>query len=184
MLAQFSASVANIRVPSSPIYRRLPIASVFTPSTSTTLVDAVRYLTTNQSGTLNLSRHGTQRLNLNDVVTATGTTSDPYAVATNDAIQMQIYQIVEALKFHLPYFGQRFYRLSTDAKSTTLNDATQVPGSPKTNPATPSGQTDASEIYYYKVAANLRDYIDNDLQPTVIDEGGTVHPHGQAGCRS
>ena len=146
---------------------------------STAMLDVLRYVTTNQSGTLNLTRHGTQRLNLNSVVPSPATASDPYAVASNDKIGTQVTQIVEALKFHLPYFGQRFYRLTTDAKTATLNDVTQVPGSPKTNPTTPSGQTDASEIYYYKVAANIRDYVDNDLQPTVIDEGGTVHPQGK-----
>ncbi len=134
----------------------------------------LRYLTTTQSGALNLTRHGTQRLNLNDVVPYT----DPNTVAATGTIQTQVNQIVQALKFHLPYFGERFYRLTTDLNPTTLNDNSQVPGSPKTSTATP-GSTDSSEIYYYKVAANIRDYIDTDTQPTIIQAGGAVYPAGK-----
>lgn len=125
----------------------------------------LRYLTTNQSGTLNLTRHGTQRLNLNAVVVSPST------------LQTHINQIVQTLKFHLPYFGQRFYRLTKDSSATTLNNNAQVPGSPKSAPAAVT--TDHSEIYYYKVAANIHDYIDSDTQPTIIDPGGTIHPPGK-----
>ena len=141
-------------------------ASAFTTAQS----DWLRYLTTNQSGTLNLTRHGTQRLNLNNVV--------PYTT-TVGTTQLQVDQIVQTLKFHLPYFGERFYRLTTDGKTTTLNDSSQVPGSPKAAPFVTGSNTDPSEIYYYKVAANIIDYMDADSQPTIIDPGGTIHPSGK-----
>ena len=139
---------------------------------STPLVDALRYVTTNQSGTLNLTRHGTPRLNLNAVVPYT----DPNVVTPTGVVQTQINQIVQTLKFHLPYFGQRFYRLSTDAGPATLNNSAQVPGSPKTDPSVTGNAVDHSEIYYYKVAANIRDYLDTDTQPTIINAGGMVAP--------
>ncbi len=149
-----------------------PAASPSPGASGTSLVDTIRYLTTSQSGALNLTRHGTQRLNLNDVVVAPAPGSDPTVPATQQTLQNEVNQIVQTLKFHLPYFGERFYRLTTDAAATTLNDATQVPGSPKSSPTTVGN--DHSEIYYYKVAANLIDYLDTDSQPTIIDSNGNV----------
>ena len=148
-----------------------------TPGSSSSLTDTIRYLVTTQSGTLNLTRHGTQRLNLNTVVPQ----MDPNTVTASNVIYDQIQEIVQSLKFHLPYLGQRFYRLTTDQKPATLNANAQVPGSPKTDPSLTSGAAtpDYSDIYYYKIAANIRDYIDTDTQPTLIDPGGTVHPTGK-----
>ena len=132
----------------------------------TPTAEGLRYLTTTQSGTLNLTRHGTQRLNLNNAVQT--------VVPTNTtAIQKQINQIVAALKFHLPNFGQRFYRLSTGTDGTTLNNATTVAS---TATLTSEGVGDPSLIYLYKVAANIRDYVDTDSQPTLVGAGGTVVP--------
>ena len=135
-------------------------------SFSTSTLDALRYLTTNQSGALNLTRHGTQRYNLNSLVTAT----DPNDVASKDVAQTQINRIVQTLKFHLPYFGQRFYRTSNATSSSVLNNASQVPGSP----VSAGLSSNHSNIYYYKVAANILDYIDPDSQPTMIDTSGLV----------
>ena len=120
-----------------------------------------RYLTTNQSSALNLSRHGSQRLNLNSTIS----TSKAPAV-----IQTQVDQLVQTLEYHLPNFGERFYRTN----SGRLNDATQVPGSPYSGTYNSPPANNHSQIYYYKVAANLRDYVDADSQPTMIGTGGTV----------
>ena len=121
---------------------------------STAAIDGLRYLTTTQSGSLNLTRHGTQRLNLN-----APTTID----AANPVTMPEIRKLVEAIRFHLPNWGQRFYRtvnpdpssLSTTQKGTSLNNSNDVPAG-------------NSEIYFYKTAANLRDYVDTDDQPTTI----------------
>ena len=143
-------------------------ASTFT----TPVADGLRYLTTTQSGALNLSRHGTQRLNLNATVTTVDLTQDS-ATATA-AIQKQVDQIVKALQFHLPNFSQRFYRTSSATDSATLN-ATQVVYNSTLKQELIG---DPNLIYFYKVAANLRDYIDGDAQPTLIQSGGAVYPIG------
>ena len=136
---------------------------------TTALIDGLRYLSTIHSGTLNLTRHGTQRVNLNTTVTNVDLAS-PTAVAS---IQKQIDQIVQTLKFHLPNFGQRFYRTSAATDATTLNNATMVN---QTATLQGEGIGDPTQIYLYKVAANLRDYLDSDCQPTLIAAGGTVVP--------
>lgn len=129
------------------------------------VVDALRYLTTTQSGTLNYTRHGTQRLNLNDILpkpTVPLSETPQTAAVTQNAVD----QIVETIKFHLPDFGQRFYRTSTATDSATLN-ARQV--------AAIAGLSgDPATIYLYKLAANICDYLDTDSQPTMILAGGTV----------
>ena len=125
------------------------------PAFTSSLIDAVRYSSTTQSGTLNFTRQGTQRLNLNGLY-GTGLVNLP---ASRDAIQSAVDQIVETLKFHLPNFGQRFYRTSFGTDSTTLNAKQVVANSPGSDHAT---------IYLYKVAANICDYIDTDSQPTMI----------------
>ncbi len=133
------------------IAHALPVSS---PSPSATpAIEIARYLTTNQSGTLNLTRHGTQRLNLNGVISAA-------------TIQAQLDQIVQTIKFHLPYFGERFYRTNASAP----NDATQVLGSPV--PSIPVNTN--ANIYCYKAAANILDYVDADSQPTIVNNAGKV----------
>jgi len=110
------------------------------------------FLAAFQSSALNLSRHGSQRLNLNRVVQ---NSSDPAV------IRRQLDRVIAAIEFHLPAFGQRFYRSGTGA-GVNLN-ATDV--------------TAAHEIIYLqKLAANLRDYIDEDHLPTVVENnaGQTV----------
>ncbi len=142
-----------------------------TPRFTSTILDNLHYLTTTQSGTLNLTRHGTQRLNLNTTV---GTVDLSQTTRATQTIQHQIDQIVQALKFHLPNFGQRFYRTDTGTTGSTLN-ATQVVYN---STLQSEGVGDPNLIYLYKVAANLRDYIDSDGQPTLVQAGGTVYPTG------
>ena len=116
--------------------------------------DVLRYLTTTQSGTLNLTRHGTQRLNLDAV-----TTID----AKNPVTMPEIRKLVEAIRYHLPNWGQRFYRtVNPDAMTTPASTKSSVLNS------TSAVATQDAEVYFYKTAANLRDYIDADHQPTII----------------
>ena len=124
-------------------------------------INVLRYLTTNQSSTLNLSRHGSQRLNLNSTVITSAARTD---------IQKQVNQLVQTMEYHLPYLGERFYRTNTSA----LNDATQVSGSPYAGSYSSASDGSHSQIYYYKIAANLRDYVDTDSQPTMIGRNGAV----------
>ena len=88
--------------------------------------------------------------------------------------------------FHLPNFGQHFYRKSTDTSSTTLNDITQVsPAGPLTLSDALGHNTSNSLIYMYKVGTNIRDFIDNSsTQPTFIQSStaggaGQVAPHAK-----
>ncbi len=125
--------------------------------------NSLRYLTTTQSAGLNLSRHGTQRMSLNAVV-------DQSVTPTNTAaIQKQFDKIVDAIQFHAPNFGQRFYRRSADVTPTELN-GTYVP-STTAKPYT--------KMYVAKVAANIRDYIDSDAFPTCVMAADNTNPNGK-----
>jgi hypothetical protein len=134
---------------------------------STALLDPLRYVTSVQSSTLNLSRHGTQRLNIDTIV------QSPTSKYT---LQNQIDAIVQTIGFHLPSFGQRFYRTTTDTSSTTLNDGTQVPpGRPLAASEITARTASNSMIYLYKIATNIHDYMDGfSTQPTLIAPSGTV----------
>ncbi|MEM9398990.1 MAG: hypothetical protein AAF984_02170 [Verrucomicrobiota bacterium] len=106
----------------------------------------LRYLITPCSGTLNVSRAGWKKLDLNDVV---------QDVVDPEIVRSQLDQIVETIKKQLPNFGQRFYRAPGQLNQNELNDSEFV--------------IDENEaIYIEKIAANIRDYIDKDSLPTVV----------------
>ena len=125
----------------------------------------LRFITTTTSGGLNLSRHGSQRLNLNATVPTATSPSD------TKTIKKQLDRIVQTIRFHAPNFGQRFYRPTTDISPSTLNNLSKSP--PK------SVSDDHALIYMYKVAANIRDAIDSDSSPTYVMTGGDVLPQGK-----
>lgn len=129
-----------------------------TPWLDATLADKMRYLATTVSGGLNLSRHGSQRLNLNAAIPAA---TDPKDSLT---VQRQLNKIVKTIQFHAPNFGQRFYRKSAAPTPAALNGFDVGADS----------VGDHALIYDYKVAANIHDYMDNDSLPTVVMAGGTV----------
>ncbi|MGI9086677.1 MAG: hypothetical protein ACR2HH_02885 [Chthoniobacterales bacterium] len=109
-----------------------------------TLADTAKFEATIFSGSSNVSRGGVKRINLNKVVTSS---TDPAAIRT------QLDEIISAIKYQLPNFGQRFYRIGTN--KNTLDVPT-------------SGAPSHSAIYLNKIAANIRDYIDTDSQPTIV----------------
>ncbi|MGH7936995.1 MAG: hypothetical protein ACRD5Z_04855, partial [Bryobacteraceae bacterium] len=109
------------------------------------IADNAKFESTIFSGALSLSRTGSKRINLNPIVS---TSTDPAA------IRLQLDQIINTIKYEAPNFGQRFYRQGSDKNSLDV---------PATN------QT----IYLNKIAANIRDYIDTDSQPTVINNDGS-----------
>ncbi len=121
------------------------------------LADACKFEGTIFSGALNLSRSGAQRLDLNAIV-----------ADSTDAVEIrkQLDEIITAINVQLPRFGQRFYRL--DPSDLNGLQVSQTPD---------SGQfASHEEIYLQKIAANIRDDIDTDSQPTVVnnDIGRTV----------
>lgn len=108
------------------------------------IADQSKFEATVFSGTSNLSRSGSKRVSLNKVVS---NSTDP------TEIRKQLDEIINTMTFHLPNFGERFYRTNV----SDLN-ATQVKDDNPTN----------RTIYLNKIAANIRDYIDSDSQPTII----------------
>ena len=119
----------------------------------TTIADTAKFESTIFSGALNLSRTGTKRINLNKIV---ADSTDPVA------IRSQLDQIIKAITYQAPNFAQRFYRTGSDKNSLDVPDT-----------GTPSDRA----IYLNKIAANIRDYIDTDSQPTIVnnDTGLTVN---------
>ncbi len=108
------------------------------------LAESAKFEATIHSGSSNLSRSGTKRVNLNKVVTAS---ADP------SVIRNQLDQIIKTITYHLPNFAQRFYRTGTDKNSLDVQN---------------SGSSLHQTIYLNKIAANIRDYIDADSQPTIV----------------
>lgn len=144
-------------------------AYAHTPSLSSLIRDRLRFLTTTTSVALNLSRHGSQRLNLNAIIPATTPAREP--TVTSKA-QQQIDKIVQTLRFHVPDFGQRFYR-TPDPSAAELNRF-EVAGD-----GVSKDSKDYSLIYLYKVAANIKDAIDTDFLPTYVQEEGVVRSAGK-----
>ena len=112
------------------------------------LADDAKFVTTIFSGALNLSRSGSKRVNLNKVVSDS---TDP------TEIRKQLDQIVASVQYHTPNFGQRFFRNTTALNSYDVINTSASP---------------LRTIYLNKIAANIRDYIDTDSQPTVINPDG------------
>lgn len=137
-------------------YNHLTVPFASASGSPALIGDNSKFFATVFSGGLNLSRHGTQRLNLNGL-------GFEKSGPTDAEIDKQIKQIVEAINYHAPKFGQRFYRLTPNTDAATLN-AEYVSDSGHRN------------IYLHKIAANIRDYIDPDSQPTIIANTGKVVP--------
>jgi hypothetical protein len=129
------------------------------------LAEAEKFEATIFSGAMNLSRSGSKRVNLNKVVADENpdpaNPSAPSVATAQTEIRKQLDEIIKTITFHLPNFAQRFYRTGIDKNSLDVPDT-----------ATPSHRA----IYLNKIAANIRDYIDTDSQPTLInnDAGKTV----------
>lgn len=104
-----------------------------------------RFLTTAHSRSLNLSRAGFKRFDINTL-----------ANGLPGAARENLDRFIAALtnSNSIPNFGQRFYRLANT--SSGINNTNAV-------------STNHSPIYLQKTAANLIDYLDTDDQPTVIN---------------
>jgi hypothetical protein len=154
------ASLFRARSPGEHLLELRALNHASSTSNGFQLGDATRFLATLSSASLNLSRHGSQRLNLNNVLGLEEPSLDWRKYAPDNAtVERQVKQIVEAIRFHSPQFGERFYR----TQSGSSLDSSQV-------------QAKHREIYLHKIAANIRDTIDPDLQPTLIDSSGHVLP--------
>lgn len=125
----------------------------FADQNYTNLSDTIGFGATIYSSAANVSRSGARRVNLNAIVSP----NTPYTAS--GTIQREVNSIVATLTNQVPLFGQRFYR--TTASQTN-------------SPGVTTGTAGNATIYDYKIAANIRDYIDNDSVPTVIAAGGAV----------
>lgn len=114
-----------------------------TPGSGQKLEEVIRFYGTVFSFSNELSGVGTRRLNLNAVVEDTDDT---------DKIRSQVQEIEQAVTKAIPTFGRRFYPALAGGTDSEV-------GGP-------------SAIYVSKIAANIRDYVDRDSQPTIIDAQG------------
>ncbi len=115
------------------------------------LFDQAKFTTTLSSGSLNLSRSGSKPANLNKIVV---TSTDPIEV------RKQVDEIIQSITYHLPNFAERFYRKN----AVPPGDPFVVLNAWDVVTAPPNGT-----IYLNKLAASIRDYIDTDSQPTIIN---------------
>ena len=109
------------------------------------LADSAKFEATLHAGTANLSRSGSKRVNLNKVISSSTDARE---------IRTQLDEIISAITYHTPNFAQRFYRTGPSKNSFDVDGT-----------GSPSNQT----IYLNKIAANIRDYVDTDSQPTIVN---------------
>jgi hypothetical protein len=114
-------------------------------------LDDLRFLTTVHSAGLDLSRGGFKRFNINSVTNGITGPGDAANIRTGlDRVLAAITNTNAA-----PNFGQRFYR-ATNGTTSTINSSNAVTAA-------------HARIYLQKLAANLLDYVDNNDQPTVVN---------------
>jgi hypothetical protein len=164
--ATLAQGVSNLQV---ALRSNIPTPATMALANPTNNYDANRFVVSVHSSALNLSRGGTLRLNLNQIVS-----SSTDATAIRSQLDRILAGITNSNNFlppsntaAMPNFGQRLYRLNTNG--TTLNDTSVVTGT--------AGANQRTAIYLQKIAANIRDYIDTDSQPTVVnnDSGFTIN---------
>lgn len=148
-------SIVNGRkaIPGSKFFTINQINHVASQGEEPKLSESVKFLATAFSSALNMSRNGSKRLNLNEVVKDSSNGSE---------IRRQLDQIIGAISYHLPDFGQRFYRKGNDLNSLDVDKSQGHP-----------------DIYLQRLAANIRDYIDTDSQPTIIGNKDNSNPQNQ-----
>lgn len=131
--------------------------------------DTNRFVVSVYSSALNLSRGGTLRLNLNQVVANVSPTATNYSPLVRTQLNRMLSAITNSNTLTgssntaaMPNFGQRFYR---SAETPVALNASQVVGQ--------SAGNNLPDIYLQKIVANLRDYIDADSIPTAILNQGS-----------
>ncbi len=121
--------------------------AAFGSGSTANTADTLAYLTTTYSAAADVSRAGFLRFNLNNIFR---TNISPGVMRENmDRVIAAITNTNAA-----PFFGQRFYRTATTLSAAILNPP-QV---------TPKHQ----ELYLQRVAAHLKDYLDDNALPTIV----------------
>jgi hypothetical protein len=158
-------------LPAPPAKARANIPTVGTidlaASATATTAENNKFILTTQSSALDQSRGGALRLNLNEVVQVVDIT-DPDSA---DEIRLQLDRIIAAIdnQYAMPDFGERFFRTSSVTNNATylsnINDR-EV----KDNNLDLNGVS-YKNIYNFRIAANIRDYLDSDSMPTIMASG-------------
>lgn len=120
-----------------------------TPADQTAMSTDLRFVATPYSASLNISRGGWKRVNINAL----------FSTAASTRTQLDRFIATITNSNASPQFGQRFYRsgsVAVAAFTNTLNDTNFVTST-------------HALIYLNKLAANTKDYIDTDNQPTLIN---------------
>ncbi len=107
------------------------------------------FLATLHSSAYNTSRGGWKRVDINTLL---ANPANP-----RNALDQLITTITNSNAS--PHYGQRFHRLGNPSQSTYRDTMNAVNTASATN----------AFIYLQKIAANIKDYIDEDSQPTLID---------------
>jgi hypothetical protein len=181
-LVAMRSSFFNGRAPEFRTFNQVGLGSA---SNAYRISDETKFLATVISGALNQSRHGSQRLNLNGLQLEK---VDP----TQKELTDQVRRIVASLRYHTPKLGQRFYRLQYSiTEPTKLDDPKTAQELARRNaeqvsttyPGPGALTTSHHDTYLYKIAANIRDYIDPDSQPTIVvvdpDASRLKNPEGK-----
>lgn len=117
----------------------------------TNLSDTIGYISTIHSSGLNISRTGARRVNLNAIVS---TNTSPASATT---IRGELDRIITTITNQIPQFGQRFYRAGVaPTSSSAVSSSDQL-------------------TYVTRIAANIRDFIDQDSIPTQVQLAGTIY---------
>lgn len=125
----------------------------------TVLSTNLSFVTTACSACLNMSRGGWRRVNINGLFSSA------------DSVRNQLDRFITTITNSnaSPLFGQRFYRSGSPSLGTFSNTINQT-NLVTTNSANPDFLfANHALIYLNKLAANAKDYIDADNQPTIVD---------------
>jgi len=155
-----SANPTNLAASIALIRNQTPLSSVFqlaqaatNESSKEALATNLPFIATIWSSGYNVSRGGWQRVNVNALFTnLTASTAN----ATRTALDRFITTVTNTNAS--PYFGQRFLRQGSPSHPSFTNTINSLSTSP-TN----------ALIYLNKIAVNVKDYIDSDSQPTLVD---------------
>jgi hypothetical protein len=123
------------------------------------LATNLNFVSTAYSASLNMSRGGWRRVNINSLF------------STGDPVRTQLDRLITTITNvnASPLFGQRFYRSGSPSIGSFSNAINQT-NCVTTNSVTPDLlHANHTLIYLNKLAANAKDYIDADNQPTIVE---------------
>ncbi|MFM8453857.1 MAG: hypothetical protein ACKOAD_02580, partial [Gammaproteobacteria bacterium] len=136
-------------------------------SANSTSIEDNKFILTTQSSALDQSRGGALRLNLNEVVQEVDL-ADP---KSQQQIRLQLDRIIAAIdnQYAMPDFGERFFRTSSLTNNATY--LSKINNKEVKESDLSLNSIKYSDIYNFRIAVNLRDYLDSDSIPTIVASG-------------